>query len=105
MAKVKQAAPESVALGILMRYKQSMVGDTKAVQERLADERFIAAAQKLLKVMPEQEVMVWLLAPCLCLDCQESVRRPPRIEMTNAEVSFRHLLKDIENHCEIASRM
>ena len=77
----------------------------KATQESRADRRFLAAVTMLLRTMPESEVMTWLLEPCRCLDCQESVEKPPRAEMVNAEVSFRHLMKEIKDHCDIVSRI
>lgn len=97
------SAAQSTALGMLVEYKEFNVGARMAEHDRLVDQRFIVAVTALLKTREEKEVMPWLMNPCRCLDCQ-SLEIPsaeaymPRIDMLNAEVSFRHLMEQI--NCE-----
>ena len=106
---MKDKATESVssvngtAHGLLARFKDLSVGAKRAEQERAVDQRFIVAVTALLRSRKEEEVMPWLMAPCRCLDCinmvkPEAKNQLPRIDMLNAEVSFQHLMKQIE--CE-----
>lgn len=94
-------AAHSAALGLLVKFKDLSVGARVAEQERLVDQRFIAVTTKLLEVRPEEEAMSWLLRYCNCLDCMsidtpESVKRLPRIDMINSEVSFWHLMEQVK---------
>lgn len=99
---MKKGPPLSVptangtALGLLVQYKQMLAGEKEAAHERVVDQRFITASMALMKFLEEKEVLPWLLKPCRCLDCLESTLKPPLIEMINSEVSFRHLMKRIE---------
>ncbi len=81
------------ALRLLIRFKQMMAGQKQAAQERETDERFIRVTTALLEFKSEDETLAWLMKPCRCLDCQNVAKSPPRIEMINAEVSFRHLME------------
>ena len=97
------SSAHSAALGLLVKFKNLSVGDKKAEQERAVDQRFIFAVTELLKTRKEEDAMSWLLMPCRCLDCinmanPEVKNQLPRIDMLNAEVSFQHLMKQIE--CE-----
>lgn len=93
-------AVQSSAIGLLKEFKQLNVGDTTAKQERLVDQRFIVVATALLKSKKENDVLPWLLENCRCLDCMNietpgSAKQLPRIDMINSEVSFRHLMEQV----------
>lgn len=100
------SAAHSAALGLLVKFKDLSVGEKRAEQERAVDQRFIVAVTALLKSRKEEGVMPWLLMPCRCLDCMNmeipaGKKQLPRIDMLNAEVSFQHLMQQIncEGYC------
>lgn len=94
--KEAASAVQSKALGLLMKFKEDYVGAKIASHERDVDQRFMVATTALLNFLNEDEVKDWFSQPCRCLDCQNSESQLPRIDMINAEVSFRHLMKGIE---------
>lgn len=89
------------ALGLLAKFKDLSVGEKRAEQECVVDQRFITVTAALLESCDESEVMAWLLGRCECLDClnietPDSPKRLPRIDMVNSEVSFRHLMEQVK---------